>query len=99
MLTSVVHFLLNTLYHFITFLDSVRCACVNVYDNERRNRETIKKMEATIERQHKIVIWPRYIEHKDINDMILGGIDVISELKNNVYSGLVAKTKMLEYKI
>ena len=23
MLTSVVHFLLNTLYHFITFLDSV----------------------------------------------------------------------------
>jgi len=31
--------------------------------------------------------------------MILGGIDVISELKNNVYSGLVAKTKMLEYKI
>ena len=70
-----------------------------VYDNERRNHETIKKMEATIERQHKIVIWPRYIEHKDINDMILGGIDVISELKNNVYSGLVAKTKMLEYKI
>ena len=70
-----------------------------VYDNERRNRETIKKMEATIERHHKIVIWPRYIEHKDINDMILGGIDVTSELKNNVYSGLVAKTKMLEFKI
>lgn len=70
-----------------------------VYDNERRNRETIKKMEATIERHHKIVIWPRYIEHKDINDMILSGIDVTSELKNNVYSGLVAKTKMLEFKI
>ena len=70
-----------------------------VYDNERRNRETIKKMEATIERHHKIVIWPRYIEHKDINDMILSGIDVINELKNNVYSGLIAKTKMLEFKI
>ena len=56
-------------------------------------------MEATIERHHKIVIWPRYIEHKDINDMILSGIDVTSELKNNVYSGLVAKTKMLEFKI
>ena len=56
-------------------------------------------MEATIERQHKIVIWPRYIEHKDINDMFLNGIDVINELKNNVYSGLTAKTKMLEFKI
>ena len=70
-----------------------------VYDNERRNRETIKKMESTIEKHHKIVIWPRYIVHKDINDMVLGGIDVTSELKNNVYSGLVAKTKMLEFKI
>ena len=70
-----------------------------VNDDERRNRETIKKMEATIERQHKIVIWPRYIEYKDINDMFLNGVDVINELKNNVYSGLTAKTKMLEFKI
>ena len=50
-------------------------------------------MESTIDRQHKIVIWPRYIEHKDINDMFLNGVDVINELKNNVYSGLTAKTK------
>ena len=70
-----------------------------VYDNERRNRETIKKMENTIEKHHKIVIWPRYIQHKDINDMILNGIDVSSELKNHVYSGLTARTKMLEFKI
>ena len=70
-----------------------------VYDNERRNRETIKKMEATIERHHKVVIWPRYIGHKDINDMVLNGINVTSELENHVYSGLVAKTKMLEFKI
>ena len=70
-----------------------------VYDNERRNHETIKKLEATIERHHKVVIWPQYIEHKDINDMVLNGINVTSELENHVYSGLVAKTKMLEFKI
>ena len=70
-----------------------------VYDNERRNRETVKKMEATIERQHKIVIWPQYVREKDINDMVLGGINVPYVLDSNIYFGLTAKTKMLEFKI
>jgi hypothetical protein len=75
------------------------CELIFVYDNERRNRETVKKMEATIERQHKIVIWPQYVREKDINDMVLGGINVPYVLDSNIYHGLTAKTKMLEFKI
>ena len=75
------------------------CELIFVYDNERRNRETVKKMEATIDRHHKIVVWPKYIQDKDINDMVLNGIDILSELHNHTYHGLTAKTKMLEFKI
>jgi hypothetical protein len=75
------------------------CELIFVYDNERRNRETVKKMEATIDRHHKIVIWPQYVREKDINEMILGGINVSFVLDNNTYYGLTAKTKMLEFKI
>ena len=72
-----------------------------VYDNERRNRETIKKMEATIERQHKIVIWPRYIEHKDINDMIVAGYtkeQIQDIIRNSTFSGAAAQLRFAEWR-
>ena len=72
---------------------------VFIYDNERRNRETVKKMESTIDRQYKIVIWPKYVREKDINEMILSGINVSDVLSTNTFYGLTAKTKMLEFKI
>ena len=75
------------------------CDLTFVYDNERRNRETVKKMESTIDRQYKIVIWPKYVREKDINEMILSGINVSDVLSTNTFYGLTAKTKMLEFKI
>jgi hypothetical protein len=66
---------------------------VFIYDNEKRNKEIIKKMDRIIADNYKIVIWPDNIKEKDINDMILSGKttgDIVDAIDNNTYSGLQA---------
>jgi len=69
-----------------------------VYDNEPRSREITDRIRKTIDGGDKVVIWPTSIEEKDVNDMILGGHDVMSMLKSNTYSGLKAKIKFNNWK-
>jgi len=71
---------------------------VYVYDNEPRNQEIHKRIESRIESGESIVIWPSLIKEKDINDMVLSGLNVQSVIESNTYSGLVAKLKFNEWK-
>jgi hypothetical protein len=71
---------------------------IYVYDNEPRNREIVRRISDTIERGSKVVIWPQNIEQKDINDMVLAGINVMDVLKLNTHSGLQAKIKFNNWK-
>ena len=72
---------------------------VFIYDNEKRNKEIIKKMDRIIADNYKIVVWPKHVIQKDINDMILNNIDVMNIIEHNTYQGLTAKTKLLEFKL
>jgi hypothetical protein len=56
-------------------------------------------MDRIIADNYKIVIWPKHVIQKDINDMILNDIDVMNIIENNTYRGLTAKTKLLEFKL
>jgi hypothetical protein len=61
-----------------------------VYDNEPRNKETVKKMEDAIADKYKVCIWPEHIKQKDINDMILDGLTqeyIENTIKQNSYAG------------
>ncbi len=69
-----------------------------VYDNEPRNREIVKRIGDTIERGHRVVIWPSNITQKDINDMVLSGYNVRDIVKTNTYQGLQAKLKFTTWK-
>ena len=71
---------------------------IYVYDNEPRNREIVNRIAKTIDRGDKTVIWPTSVEEKDINDMVLGGQNVMSVLESNTYSGLQAKVKFNNWK-
>ena len=71
---------------------------IYVYDNEPRSREITDRIRKTIDRGDKVVIWPTSIDEKDVNDMILGGHDVMDMLKSNTYSGLKAKIKFNNWK-
>jgi hypothetical protein len=71
---------------------------VYVYDNEPRNREICSRIEKVINRGDKIVIFPTKINQKDINDMVLAGINVNAMLKSNIYQALTARIKYNEWK-
>ena len=69
-----------------------------IYDNEPRNAEIHSRISKVIDRGERVVIWPAGINEKDINDMILVGLDVQSVIKSNTYSGLEAKLKFTTWK-
>ena len=71
---------------------------VFVFDNEKRNREIVKRIEKAISKGYEVVIWPSSLEEKDINDMFNAGHDVQSLVEFNTYSGLEAQIKLSEWK-
>ena len=71
---------------------------IYVYDNEPRNREICDRILKCIEGGNQIVIWPSTINEKDINDMVMGGHNVMNLLESNTYSGLKAKIKFNNWK-
>ena len=71
---------------------------VMVYDNEKRNKQIVDRIQKAIDLNFPVVIWPSDIKEKDINDMVLAGLDVGDMLKSNTYSGLEAKTKLISWK-
>jgi len=74
------------------------CDYIYVFDNEPRNREIVNRISKTIDRGDKVVIWPITIQQKDINDMVLAGLNVMDVLKSNTHSGLEAKIKFNNWK-
>ncbi|MAE56078.1 MAG: DNA primase [Porticoccaceae bacterium] len=78
--------------------DKYNSNAVLCFDNEPRNKQIVDKVEKYIDKGFKTVIWPDYIKEKDINDMILKGIDVQSIVEHNTYAGLAAKIKFNAWK-
>ena len=72
---------------------------VYIYDNQPFNKEICTLMNRQIEKGDNIVIWPTNNEVKeDINEMVKKGKDVKSIVESNVYSGLTAKVKFLQWR-
>ena len=69
-----------------------------IYDNEPRNSEIVGRIGRTIDNGDSVVIWPNGIDDKDINDMVMSGLDVQSVIESNTYSGLEAKLKFNTWK-
>jgi hypothetical protein len=58
-------------------------------------------MEKSIEEGNEIVIFPNGIKEKDINDMIMGGMDAMeiqAIISSNTFKGLSAKAKLSEWR-
>lgn len=72
---------------------------VLAYDNEPRNRDIVKQMGKAIEAGYSVVIWPQEIpEGEDVNSMVEKGYDVDSLIASNIYKGLTANLKYVEWK-
>ena len=74
---------------------------VLIFDNEPRNKEICKQIERAIENHFNVVIWPAFIEEKDINDMVLSGFspDEIQEfIDKHTFVNLRAKAEFINWK-
>jgi len=71
---------------------------VFVFDNEPRNKQIVDRIEKTIQKGHQVVIWKNDILEKDLNDMVLAGLDVQDVVECNTYHGLEAKVKFIGWK-
>jgi len=83
-----------------TLKDFDKTNLVIVYDNEPRNKDTIKKIDKTILQGYNVCIWPDNMDHKDVNDMVLAGLssDFIKHIINtNTYKDLAAKLALSKW--
>lgn len=71
---------------------------VLVFDNERRAPVIVKQMERAIRLNHQIVVWPDWVEEKDINAMVLAGRRPMEIILNHTYSGLRALSELNRWK-
>lgn len=61
-----------------------------ILDNEPRSRNVSNMMKELIDANEKVVIFPSHIKDKDINDMVLNGINVLGIIQEHTYSGASA---------
>jgi len=71
---------------------------VFVYDNEPRNKEIVNRMQHIIDSEYPLVIWPNNLTFKDVNDMVLAGIDVQKMIETCTYSGLTTRIRFNNWK-
>ena len=74
---------------------------VLIPDNEPRNKEVCRQIEVCIKEGYSVVLWPKGIEEKDINDMVLSGMtpsDIKAVIHSNTHSGLSALTTFNSWK-
>lgn len=69
-----------------------------IFDNQPRNKEVCKLIEKNINLGYNVVIFPQTVVEKDINDMVMAGLNVSKIIKENTYSGLSAKAKFISWK-
>lgn len=62
---------------------------VLVFDNQPRNKQLVDIMSTAAKGGLKMVVWPEHIKQKDINEMIVSGVDNIQEvIDNNAFEDL-----------
>lgn len=85
-------------------LSLINCSKENivvVYDNEPRNKETVRKMSKAITKGFKVCIWPSELEQKDINDMIKAGYtadEIETMIDKCTYKNLEAELVLTQWK-
>lgn len=71
---------------------------VLIYDNEPRNKEIVREIKSAIDDGFYVCIWPKEIEQKDINDMIVKQNLSVEEIKYTIDSNtFVGPNALLQF--
>lgn len=79
----------------------LNCDCTLIFDNESRNLQIVKQINAAIENGHRVVLFPESLPYKDVNEMIMNGMserEVMNIIESNKYQGLMAKLKFSDWR-
>ena len=72
-----------------------------IFDNEPRNKQIIDRMKKVVDKKFNLVVWPKSLNIKDINDMIIAGntsAKIQTIISNNTYCGLEALQQINDWK-
>lgn len=70
-----------------------------VFDNEPRHKQVIKALQNAIDEGFNVVIWPKNIIQKDVNEMVMSGIsDVQTIINTNTFKGMQAILEFQEWR-
>ena len=75
--------------------------CTMIFDNEPRNQEIINRMIKAVDKKFNLVVWPKSLKYKDINDMIIAGktsAEIETIISNNTYCGLTPRQHINNWK-
>ena len=75
--------------------------CTMIFDNEPRNKQIIDRMKKVVDKKFNLVVWPKSLKYKDINDMIISGMSsakIQTIISNNTYCGLEALQQINDWK-
>ena len=67
--------------------------CTMIFDNEPRNEQIVNRMLKAVDKNFNLVVWPKSLKYKDINDMIIAGktsAEIETIISSNTYCGLTA---------
>jgi len=68
---------------------------------EKYNKDGYLVVQSVIDNDNFVVIWPDSVKKKDINDMILDGMDIdeiLNILNNNTFQKMEAKIRFIKWK-
>lgn len=83
-------------------LRSIKSNLVIVGDNEPRSREIVKILKKNIIMGYSVCMLPHSVKQKDINEMILDGIDIesiVDLINENTFHGLAAMARFEYWKL
>ena len=60
--------------------------------------QIVERIQSAIDEGEAVVVWPKTIRQKDINDMVLAGLNPDDIIRHNTYKGLEAKIKFTDWK-
>jgi len=71
------------------------------FDNEPRNIDTVKRMKKMIDKGYRVTFWPSNIQQKDVNDMVLNGLnqeEISGIVYRNAKKGMQALLELQKWK-
>ena len=82
-------------------VQKIKARAVLITDNNPRNTEVCKSINKVIKKNFRVCLFPKSIQEKDINDLVLSGWtqeQILTMIKQNTFQGFEAEMRFSEWR-